>query len=128
MEKDRGSEDAPPAPAIPADKEGSSAPVVSVPVGEKSQEVAESAWVLLTNLPARASWNKVRGVFSDIGCSVLIGKVKRDKRIAVVKLSSAADAIKAEAEVSGKTFNDIPDAPIQARQIAESERSAYEES
>jgi len=96
------------------------------PVGERSKEVAESAWVLLSNLPSRASWNKVRGVFSDIGCSVLSGKVKRDKRIAVVKLSSAADALKAETEISGRTFNDIPDAPIQAKQISETERDTYD--
>jgi len=82
--------------------------------------------VLLSNLPSRASWNKVRGLFSDIGCTVVSGKVNRAKHIAVVSLSSADDAIKAEAEISGKTFNDIPDQPIQAKQIAESERSSYD--
>lgn len=103
-----------------------STPVPRAHGAEKPQAATDSAWVLLTNLSSRASWNKVRALFSDIGCTVLSGKVKRATHIAVVRLSSADDAIKAVAELSGKTFNDIPDAPIQARQMAESERSTYE--
>mmetsp|Transcript_83570 Transcript_83570/g.231752 ORF Transcript_83570/g.231752 Transcript_83570/m.231752 type:complete len:169 (+) Transcript_83570:122-628(+) len=96
------------------------------PASRLPQDAGESAWILLTNLPNRASWNKVRGIFSEIGCSVLCGKVKRDKGYSIVKLASAEQAIKAQAEIDGHTFRDIPGVPIQAKRIPESERSIYD--
>jgi len=92
----------------------------------QSEDVGDSEWVLLTNLPNRASWNKVRGVFSEIGCSVVSGKVKRDKGVAIVKLASVDEAVKAEQQISGQTFRDIPGAPITAQRISESQRDQFD--
>ena len=99
---------------------------VEKPVEEENRSAGDSAWVVLTNLSNRASWNKVRGIFSEIGCTVISGKVYRAKGHAIVKLASVEEAIKAEAEVNGHTFRDIPDVPITAQRITESERSVYE--
>jgi len=96
-------------------------------VGEKSQEAADSVWVLISNLPPRSSWNKVRGLFSTAGFTVVSGKVKRAEKISLVQMPSAEQARKAEEELSGKSFEDIPDAPMTARQISESERNKLDE-
>lgn len=92
----------------------------------KREDLGDTDWVLLSNLPSRASWNKVRGVFAEIGCEVLEGKVIRAKAIAIVRLASTSQALKAEEEVQGKTFRDIPGEAIGATRILESERSEYE--
>lgn len=54
------------------------------------------------------------------------GKVKRDRGIAVVRLGSAEEAAKSEVEIEGRTFRDIPGAPISATRIPESEHGLYD--
>lgn len=90
------------------------------------EELGESCWILLAGLPNRASWNKVRGMAAEISCTVVSGRVKRDKGIAIVKLSSIDEAKKAEKEIQGKTFRDVPGVPISAQRIPESASDSYD--
>lgn len=94
--------------------DGSKLPIYS------AEEVRNSSWVLISGLPDRVSLNQVRGIFSQVNCLVDIGKVKREKGIAVVKLQDGREAEIAEQELQGRTFPEIPEAFINAQRIPES--------
>jgi len=79
----------------------------------------------MSNLPPKANWSKVRGVLAEMGLTVVGGKVKREKAIAVIQLASASEAMTAEAGVAGKAFSDSPEVDIVVRRITDAEREAY---